>query len=164
MEKKLAYVGIAVLVVIAVVLGYQIYQQQTGYNTPEQNNQQYVTPQVPINTQQTNQPAIESLLKRFVAPHNSPEEKAKFFSDLNAVAKETDLLSVTNCKPNPSVLKVKKGSSFKITNEDNRSITLGIIEQNIIINSKSTVTVEANWEGATGLHCESSIVGILYTI
>ena len=156
MSKNLVYVSIAVLAVIAIVLGYQIYQQQR-LTAPSSS-----TP-LPVTTQDQ-QPDFNRqsypLIGNFPGNNTSDEERKKFSDAVRAQAKESDMLDITGCKANPLVYKIKLGSDFKIKNSDTveHKLYIGGAEK-YKIPANTTITVKANFEpgpGTYGYSCDET--------
>ncbi|MEK7517793.1 MAG: hypothetical protein AAB583_04545 [Patescibacteria group bacterium] len=174
MSKNIVRFGIAVLVVIAVVLGYQIYQQTTVYQTPPIQNG--TVPQTVGNQQASTQKGLTAEEKQalsFPGPNATEEEKKKH-SDLvdelgNRVA-GTLFLDITGCKPNPIVYRVKQGGSFKVKNSDSIDHTLSTDRKiTIKANSEQTLTSKSIGDvlGNYGYGCaeiSGGTVGIIQII
>ena len=135
MGNKLMIGGIAVLVIMAVILGYLIYQETLGPK-PQSVSQQTQTPTIPqtVGDQQTRQSASATdnaiiaadrkKISEYPGP-GAPEAQGKEFQEIidrNAQSSET--LDITKCETNPMVLKVKRGPSIKIVNNDSESNTI----------------------------------------
>jgi hypothetical protein len=159
MTKNLTYIGIIVLLIIAIVLGYQIYQQQTGYDTSSQNqsinNQEFVTPQAitPNSTATaplTNQPSAEEIaVLNFPGPNATDAEKKAHSNLVNEVGNKvagTPFLDISGCKPNPIVYRVKRGATFNIKNSDAIDHTINT-ERKAIIKSNSEQTLASKGIG-----------------
>lgn len=136
MAKNSVYVGVVILAVIAVVLGYKIYQQQTALkgqpgqsNQPVQNTQQSVLKTTPTTTvkqpatstssnQNTNISADRQKISAYPGPSAPDEQKKEFGRIIGDNAQTSDTLDITNCETTPMVLSVKNGQSIKLINND----------------------------------------------
>lgn len=169
MTKNLVYVGIIVLAVVAIYLGYKIYQQQIGLKsqtkTPGQQIQSNTSPKPAA--PQTTQPTF---VLNFPGPNSSDEETRKFAEDVQANAKETGELNISQCKPNPQVLKVKLGSEFKIKNSDLSEHKIYIAgKEKFSASPNSTVTAKAAFDkgsGTYGYGCDSdnTLAGAFFVV
>src|SRR5688572_18245360 len=109
MSKNLIYVGIAALLIIAVVLGYKIYQQQTGVtpilptNLQSQNTSQPTTNQATSAAfVESDNPADRSAVLNFPDSNASEAEKKKWGEKVISIAKQTNLLGINNCETIPT--------------------------------------------------------------
>jgi len=179
MGNKLMIVGIVVLAVIAVVLGYQIYQETLA--SKPQSVSQTQTPILPQTVGDTNisqvspQPQdidVESILKQFPSSTATDEERIKSNDYLLSLGQEVDTLTIVssataNCSPTPKILRVKKGTEFKIVNQDNVDHKLSMFQKDISVKANTTITVKTDWgAGAYGYVCDGTgrRVGILHII
>lgn len=150
MPKKLVYAGIIALAVIALVLGYKIYQQQIGKGeqsiTPNQQVNNATTPNSEVNQatpdaslSRTPSAAEISAVLNFPGPNATAEERKKHSDLVNKLGDEAgfSFLNISGCKPVPVVYRVKLGSTFKVKNTDSVDHT---------IYTAKKVTIKANSE------------------
>lgn len=178
MAKTLTYLGVVVLVIIAVVLGYKIYQQITSTNQsiptsqqsedrtiPQSVDRQEVTPKTSTSSDQNSNP--EDWIYRFPGDNATQEEKQQFSDNLNRFAKQTEVLEISNnCKSSPLVMRIKKDQEFQIKNTSGTDIKIIISTQyQIPIGANTAKTVKAYFGGigAFGYRCEGfeKISGII---
>lgn len=179
MSKNLVYIGIAALAILAILLGYQIYQQQTGIGsqtlpTPNpvvQNNS--TSPLNSTQPQATRSSTIDqyidldSVFKQFPGPNATEEEKIRFNDYLLSIGKEGDTLTISNCKPIPVVFRVRKGTEFSLSNLDNMDHTLNVSQVTFSVKARETKRVKTdNLDGANGYYCDGvgSKIGILHIV
>lgn len=165
MTKILSYIGISVLVVIAIVLGYTIIQQPSIQQPPNQQS----TPQVPINnsTTQQNLPSAEeqALVKAIPAPNSTLEERIEYNKKLEKFEKVTDTVEITNCWPSPFIARVREDTDLKIVNNDNVEQLIFIGQTQLNVPAKGTVTTKpGKGDGITNLTCNGGGSGLLHTI
>jgi len=176
MTKTLVYIGIAVLAVIAVVLGYQIYRQTTDTGTvpPVKQAQDTSVPQT-VGNQQTSQQttqsssgtADEQAVLNFPGPNATQIEKQQYTDALNRFAKETGVLEISNgCKPSPIVIRIQKDQEIQIKNTGITDIKVIIspqIQFPISANSIKTVKASFGGVGTFGYRCEGfeNISGVI---
>lgn len=175
MAKNFVYIGIAVLALIAVVLGYKIYQQRLSYTLPQTNQSQnrpatgtVVNQATPGGAQNTAQNIdLDSLFKQFPGANATTEEKTKFNSYLLSIGQETGTLVINNCKVTPLVFRVKKGVDFMVSNLDNKDHTLNVNQVTFSVKAKETKKLTTdNLDGAYGYYCDGvgPRVGILHVV
>lgn len=180
MSKNLIYVGIAALVIIAVVLGYKIYQQQIQIPpTASTGDQSQNISEAPLTNQATSAPAStidnaeRQKLFSFPGP-DATEAERKSHSDLvnklgNQFASST-FLDITGCQPNPIVYRVKLGGSFRVKNSDQIDHTLSTDKKTVVkAGSDTTISSTAIGDkpGDYGYGCDGSTgsgVGIIQLI
>lgn len=147
MGKTLLYIGIVGLVIIAVVLGYTIYQQQITSSLNNQSvstNQQYITPQVSTNNSTATAPATNQLSAQEIAVLNFPGPNAtdaeirQHGELVDKLSIRASALDITNCKPNPLVFEIEEGTTFKVRNTGSVAVEL--------VRGDKIVTVPANTE------------------
>lgn len=187
MAKNLVYVGVVVLAVIAVVLGYKIYQQQLAYKQTAPKNQSTTGQQSGVKTtpklspkpsplsqsQQTSAAELAEVLQ-FPGP-NATEAERKEQSDLvNKLGNQfggATFLDISGCNPNPVVYRVKQGGSFKVKNSDQTEHTFYTDpgrKTKIPANLEQTLTSKAIGDnyGDYSYNCDSSTnpVGIIQIV
>jgi len=142
MGNKLMIVGIVVLALIAVVLGYKIYQQTALKGPPVQSIQSVVKPTPTTTVKQSskttsNEISENNILQSSPGPNSSDEEKNKFLDAVKRLAKETAVLDITKCQPQPVVFKMRKAAQLQVRNNNN-------IEHTIIIDSEHQYSIPPN--------------------
>ena len=168
-------VGVVVLAVIAVVLGYQIYKQTTGagiappvVQTPpvQQTQDTSVQPTQQQTTQQTLPSAEEqALVKAIPDPNSSLEEKIEYNKKLEKFEKVTDMVEITNCWPYPFIARVREDTDLKIKNNDSVDNIIFIGQKQINVPANTTVTTEpGKGDGITNLTCNGGAQGLLHVI
>lgn len=176
MGKTLVYVGVIVLAVIAVVLGYQIYQQTAGVQTPSVPQTQDTTVPQTVGNQDTLQISplsqkidMEFILKNTPDPNSSIGKKQDWENYLRVNRQEGSLIVIKNCIAEPSVLIIENGEDFKIQNEDSVDHKLTIPPNGITVKAKESVSLKATLEMSEfGYSCETipnnSNVGIVHVL
>ena len=171
MQRNLVYIGIAGLAVIAVVLGYQIYKQQTGTKTPTVGQTPNITVPQGVGSQQGGQSdtTAPKVQLKFLSTNPSEQDFKDFYSQAQKYGVEGNKMEFINCEPTPQVLKVPFGSEFDIVNKDNTQTTI-IIDKTYTLTANSsqkidTQTIRAN--AAYGIRCgktgsEAPFTGVLY--
>lgn len=147
MAKNLVYIGIAVLALIAVVLGYKIYQQKalnivplTTQPTQDRTTTGTVKQTTPATTQTNAAPQnidVNTLVNNLVKPDNTQAERDRLATTTRLAAIKADVLDISNCNPNPSIFQVKKGAEFKVKNSNS-------IDQKIMITPQQQYNAPAN--------------------
>lgn len=171
MAKNLVYIGIAVLAVIAVVLGYQIYQQTVSKKAPTTRQQPPTrTITQPVGTQSSTQTAPqkteltakEKQVLNFPGPNASQEEKNAWEAVVRKLGAESEgvaYLDISGCKPNPVVYRVKLDSSFMVKNSDQKDHEIYNAKR-VTIKANSTQTLRTQEIGSNigllGYGCDGS--------
>ncbi len=177
MSKNLVYVGIGILAIIAVFLGYKIYQQQTvlqnqsiASSKPQPIVQQNTSKSSTLSPQNNNISQaidLDSVFKQFPGRNASKEEKMKFNNYLLSIGTEGGTLTINNCKVVPLVFRVKKGADFMLSNLDNVDHTLKVNQVTFSVKARETKKVKAdNLDGANGYYCDGTgpKIGILHVV
>lgn len=112
----------------------------------------------------------ESLLN---FPSNlSSEEGKKWIDNITSLEKTDQIINISNCKPSPLVLRVKKGAELQFKNNDNMEMTLYSHGNKYEISPLSTIVIKAVFDpdttGFFGYRCrfgskpQTPVVGILH--
>lgn len=165
MGNKAALILIIFLSLSALILGFLIFQRLNSQNSTVLPNDQFQTDNQTLQT--TNAPK-----DIFTIPPGDASEKEikEYRAYLDSQAKASPALDITNCHPEPIVLKTKIGSSITLVNKSSKN-------HKIVVNQKDIYTVNANGSskitpvfehgsGAYAYTCDSSTkaVGILYSV
>ena len=177
MTKNGVYIGVAILAVIAVILGYNIYQQTTTGTGATPSDQQSQTRTIPQPTGIEGSSSASSgdtvtiaadrkKIASYPGPSASEEQKKEFGTIIGKNAQTSDTLDITNCNTSPLVLKVKKGSNIKLINNGStgNAILFGPGKQHEVpANGSITMTVSLD-VGINSYRCTgisgSPIVGV----
>lgn len=175
MSKNLVYIGVAVLFVIAVFLGYKIYQQQysqqSSTKSTSSQNINTKTKASPSQSPTAQQKVSASDLEILKFPADlSSQEGVKWMQEVKTKAKTADSLDVSNCQASPIVLNIQNGAELKITNKGNSEVSIsgiGNISQLTrggVLNTKITAEGDPAY---LGYRCSltgspQNIIGILY--
>lgn len=147
MAKNLVYLGVVVLAVIAVILGYNIYQQQTGGTATLPNTQPSKIQSAPqtggnqSSTQPTTQKreltAEEKQVLTFPGPNATEAEKKTHTDLVDQLGNKSGyaVLDISGCAPFPVVYRIKQGGSISIKNSD---------KVDHVINTARKVTIKAD--------------------
>ena len=165
---------LGVLIVIAVVLGYKIYEKKSNISSAVSN-----TPPASENKPQTNKPAVSStnnsripgpdlvVLRSAIDQNATSAQKEKFFSTVNKYAVTTSTIDITSCLPEPIVAAVKMGSEISFVNKGNKSETIQFdASHTYTVNPGAVVKVMADLGhglGSYGYSCpdKSGVAGIV---
>lgn len=158
MGKKFTSIFIYILLGIALVLGYFIYQQ--------------LSPETPITDRQAPSPGVtpsEQGVLAFAGEDASAEERELHAELVRREAKDVNILDISNCTPDPVALRVEYGESITIKNSDTVAHTLSHRETSIIPagGTKDVVVsdfaeIEEGIEGFAGYSCDGSLVGVFH--
>lgn len=164
MTKNIVYFGIVLLAIIAAVLGYNIYKQQTMYQQttvkPTSAPSTKVSPSKPTST---TQPSVDSrinedrkIITNYPGVSASDVQKKEFSAVINKYAQTSDTLNITGCNTLPMVLQTKKGADIKLVNDDTqvRSVMLGGGKQyDVPIKGTKTIKVDFKNMGVNLYRC-----------
>lgn len=115
-----------ILLLIAILLGFQIYYK---YSSPAPQKASAIAPQVSIAPQKAGDPLA------FPTPGDK-EGITKHHELLSTLAKTSDTLDVTDCRPNPQILRIKSDDALTIVNKGSADITLA--------NGENVYSIKAN--------------------
>ncbi len=173
MAKNFVYIGIAVLALIAVVLGYKIYQQKLTSTLPQTNQSTQNRPTTPTSVNQATPgeaqtPSVdlgeqERLVKSVPLPTAPLEARIAFNDQLKKYEKETGTIEITNCKPLPLIFRVKGETSFSIKNNDAVEYKISVGGQKITLAPNSMSTMMAGKaDGVTDISCNGGVQGLVH--
>lgn len=127
------YIGIVILTILPIVLGILLARDLLSQKTPPPvTNQaaQLIEPRT--NTWKVTRDVLNA------PPKNAPADQMKAYVALILTkAKETDTVTVENCKPDPLVAKVPKSKTITIVNMDT-------IDHTIIFSPTETFAIPKN--------------------
>ena len=165
MTKILTYIGIAVLVVIAIVLGYIIIKQQS------------ITPQVSTDNSTATAPTTNQLsaaeeiaaVLNFPGPNATDAEIKKHLDLVDKLGNESTILDISGCKPNPVVFRIRLGANFKVKNSDQIAHVIYTYKE-LTINANSEQSLDSasvsSGLGNRGYSCDNgkTTVGVIQII
>lgn len=118
MSKNLIYIGIGILAIIAVFLGYKIYQQQASFKQIASQTKPTPTVQVQQSSQPQDSSAEENLIKAAPPQDASEQDRTAYYQKLQGLAKDAATIEITNCTLNPLIIRTKEGTVLSIKNND----------------------------------------------
>lgn len=173
MARNLVYIGIVVLAIIAVVLGYNIYKQQLAYKQTLTQKQTVIPkkqlrPTPPSQTSSVSNTMSEDRQKiaTYPGPSAPDDQKKELSRIIEKNVQVSDTLNVTQCNTTPLVLQTIKGADIKLVNDDSvvRSIMFGPGKQ-YDVPIKKTLTIKPDLNNGINFYrCNltgSPIVGIV---
>lgn len=145
---------VVVLAVVAVGLAGLLYKQKMGSDPLPVAQNQNVDPQAsaagPV---WTPEPGSEEEYLFGITMESSDEEKMKHYQFAISIAKESEFLDVTDCSPEPLVLKVANGGTVKLKNDGNADVTIVMdAEHTYSVGAKSTKSIKADFGKGAGLY------------
>jgi len=162
-----------ILLIITITLGVIIFnKQQIPQNLIVSDKQKPFAADDNSSQISTSSADIASLLESFPTFDSTQEEKNKFFANVKNAAKESDILDISRCKPNPPVLLLRSDKEFQIVNNDKVEHIITRGGQQYSIPAGQAITIRASSFGTTGVlgyRCltyngEYPIVGIINII
>lgn len=175
MATKLVYLGVVILTLIAIFLGYKIYQQQvsleqtasTTQNASIQKiqNNNSPKPEVQQTQDKITQPqesSIEEANLVKTAPLNATvEERIEYSKKLNQFAKDATTIEITDCRPYPLIVRVQENTAPYIVNNDYIEHALRLGETDLKVPAKGTISVKiGKIEQYTNFDCISGSSGM----
>ena len=164
MRKRLPYIILAIPIIIALVLGYAIYNQIQGTNTtPSQEEKQEETSTTPS----VSRSPEEAELLQVPGENATDEERQKHLEGVLEIAKSSDTLNVSSCNPDIFALRVKQGETFTIKNDTTQEHTIVLNEDYMYkIPAQGSTEVEVDFGRGPGIYgygCDrsGSAVGFL---
>ncbi len=134
-------IAIVVGLSILIVGGSYLYKQSLKSNKLNQNNSEIKIPQ--SSTATTDKPSTRSAQVLPALPASpSSEESQKYATQIDAMAQDADTLSLSQCKANPLVVKLKSGSKLTVRNTDPEGIVVYIGPESLSVAPGSSQTIE----------------------
>jgi len=165
---------IVILIVTAIVLGVKIidpswlqmptFEKDVSKSEPKQESSQSEYPAIPIREDLTEEE--KDLLT--VPSSDAPKDEIEAHIALGAkLAKEAEVLEITDCEPKPLVFKVKEKAMFKVFNKDDIDHTLIIDpEHKYPLPRQETTEIKADFGKPPGLYgyvCEGvGLTGFIF--
>ena len=132
MSKQLLTIGIIILILI---VGYMIWSSQ---------DQSVTTPPPSA----TNADLLET-----PGPDAPIQERQRHFELALSAARSSDLLDITSCQPDPTVLRTRNGATFRVKNGDSSEHILLFDPEHIYrIPAGSTLNIKADFGKGSGLY------------
>lgn len=155
---------IVVLVIIAIILGYAVYNQQQ--NKLPSSSTSLTTPPIPLTSNLTEE---EKFILNPPSATASSDLKKKHADTIAKLAKEGSSLEIKDCKPNILVLQVKQGSDLVAKNLDSVKHRLIFDSEHIFelpASGSKTINVDFKYgTGDYGFVCEGiGLTGFLHII
>ncbi len=146
---------VAVLVITAVALAGVFYNQKKGIVSsvsPNSNsNSQEQAAAVGLGWRPIPGSEEESMFS--IKIDSTEEEKAKHYQYAISIAKESEFLDLSTCKPQPLVWKVTNESEVTLKNDSDAQVTMGIDPEHIyVVEANSTETITADFGKGQGLY------------
>lgn len=146
MKPKIIVVINITLVLGAILLGYLIYQQQTGLSFFEKANTQNVSSPKNLSTSPSNGAYTnEADVLKWPAPDASAEEKQRHTDLVLSLAKDAEQVDIADCIGRPIVSRVQMDQPFALRNQDSVDHTVAIGENvRLFIPAGSTKDITAD--------------------
>lgn len=179
MSDKILTIITALLIILAIVLGYAIYKQR--FEPSSSGKSEQIKEQVPVDSSSESKgdygglPSAEELgitseeltALDFPASDAPINEKNNHIDVVNKIAKEASYLDITKCEiADPVVLKIKESKGTKVRNQDSVPHTLRIDADNkFIIPAGATEQIKPDFLHGPGMYgyvCDqvTHVVGI----
>jgi len=158
MTKTLLYIGIAVLAVIAVVLGYKIWEQLQI--PPIQRTQDTSVPQT-VGNQQTSQQTTQSpsipqsdwdRIVNFDSTKEDEEANIDFTDTVVKYAKESNIIEFNQCKASPLIVTMKIGSEFTIRSTDSKEQSIAFGSKQYLLKPGDSLQVKEDFAQVPGIY------------
>lgn len=155
---------IIILIVIALILGYAIYNQQKVNISKNTATKPLTATPVPFPANLTED---EKFILNPPPATASAEIKKKHADTVAKLAKEEDNLEIKDCQPTPLVLQVKQGTEFTIQNKDSSPHKIIFdSDHHYVLPANGSKTIKADFKygsGDYGYICEEvGLTGFLH--
>lgn len=135
MQKNILSVILVVLVGVAIILGYFIYQQRLQ-KQPTQEPQQPLSPQ-PQQVDKYPSYASEEDVLVFPGEDASAEVGRRHLDLVRRIAKEAEVLEMdSGCTMNPVVFRIQEGEEFTVKNSDS-------VDHELVVNPEHVYSIPA---------------------
>lgn len=161
--NKVKSIVLSGLVVLAIVLGYAIYQQKSSHEKPA------MTQNPSASKNPSNRLSDEAKVLN-ISSFSTEEEKKQNYALAVSISKEADFLDIANCTGSPVVLRLREGTSLKVRNKDSVAHSISFNDKQIYpVLAGSTIEVKdafAKGPGLYGYGCDnfSGAKGMVYVV
>lgn len=146
--NKIKLIILSGLVIMAVVLGYAIYQQKSSYKRPAVAPSDSVSKLPPTLNLSSDEAKVLS-----ISGSSTEEEKKQNYALAVSISKEADFLDIANCTTSPVVLRLKEGASLKVRNKGSVAHSIAFNDKQIYpVLAGSTIEVKDAFTQGPGLY------------
>lgn len=169
--SRYAHYLIPLLLGVAIFLGITIYREIVAKRPPPlsiKSPPQSGSALGPTSSSASTDEEIQQLLG--IRQDSSDEEKKRHFDLVQKLARDAEYLNITNCAPQPIVIRVKDGSHLIVKNSDDEMLEIGIDPQHLYgipaQGEKKIKIAFGNGPGIYGYGCNKSsgAVGMFYVV
>lgn len=162
---------LVILVVIAGVLGYLIYQKSISLPKKEPAQSQPAANNSQAKSERSDAATLTDEEKEVLNPPSQGANEAemkKHFELVQKLAKEPDFLEVAKCEVRPVVTRLRNSKTFQVRNQDSIDHTIVVDKDHTYsISAGSTQTIPVDFghgAGVYGFGCDdsTSAVGMLF--
>lgn len=163
MAKNSMYVGVIILEIIALILGYFVYKQLSSTSTPSPQAAQSSSCRSVYTKEYQSQPNKSAQTTRIsssdwdkIVRYDSTKATEEQTIDFNEIVRskstDTNTLQFNRCKSSPLIVRLKKGSNFIITSTDSdqQVIVLGHCEYTL--NPGESITLKTDFAQVAGIY------------
>lgn len=142
---------LAVLLVVAIGLGFAIYSKEKKTQVKESVNLNMVS--ASTRTESTEGLTDEEKIL-FYSPAGEDQEKRAevFFGLVNKLAVEGNKIVINDCRAVPVVLKIIFGSIFTVENIGQKDINFGIGDEKVLVKAGQSQKVKADYKNGVGVY------------
>ena len=152
-SNKVIYTLIAVLVAVALVLGYMVMGGGDLLDKFSSQDNDQVQDQGEV----IDQPSAESILN-FPPPDASDADRQAHAELVFSAAEDTDVLDITACKADPIVTRIATGDSILVKNDDDGDHVIKFMNLEFRIEANSEKEITFDFDKGTGIYgfgCDS---------
>lgn len=155
-NRSIRFFAIIALLAVAIVVGLYFFKQKFLKSNPLLPVNQATQPKNTSNKGSLGQSLRDSAGLPVSPATSSGQAVEEYVKTVKQDAKESADLTITDCKANPGVIKVKKGSTITIKNNDSQEIRLRItINALPKVEAKKSIPFTVNVEPAIyGYGCD----------
>ncbi len=160
-----------VLLVVALVFGYFIVSQQTGFSLFQKTNNQTISPDLftPL-PQNSEADSTDQEVLKWPAEDAPLEEKQRHSDLIKSLAQDSEYVDIADCKGKPLVTRVNRGNSLTLRNQDAATHVIRVDENNVFsVPAGGTKEIVVNFKqglGNYGYVCDGKPgpAGILFVV
>lgn len=156
MRVKKFYVMIAIFGVLLALgiggfLAFQYVASNGAVHVPGFSKSDVVPTDIPL--QDIPLPETQQVIMNVPGPDASESAYQQYRANIEFNAKASDKVVITDCVPDPMVLKVVSGKTFKVENRDIKKHTITVNPSHVyILNPKATLEIKADFGNGLGIY------------
>lgn len=164
------YISLVLTLLILGLWGYYFYSNRS-YPTKQTTNQPLPTQTAKAMSSLSDESSVLNFINE--QPEMTLEQRREFYKALDKVGKDTHSITISNCKGEPVVARMKPGEDFTIKNNDQREYTMRLFKKDFTLAANKATSFQTPAQDAFYVYrCTSNkelrkddlVVGIVYVI